>query len=268
MVRVVPAHGPFGLASLLSPLSIEKVVHHRDDDGHALHQYKSRWPRANSVIFRLTSAANVCQHATRSARAEISAGRMQTGGRGGAANTLSAATVPGLRFYARSREGPMQLILQECQPPSNIRPRRQPRGEPARQVRHAVRSAHTEDLGELRVRDRRMPPCQVRQRRTRLMATPTSTNLRRLNLIAATDDLADPPQVDTLQLAGLAPPFPWRVLAHQFPQPCREIQAPQRPAMVSLGPGRSRGLGQPGSHVPSVGTRRVRPAELAAPGRQ
>ena len=63
----------------------------------------------------------------------------------------------------------MQLFLQLCQPPSDIRPRRQTRGEPTRQVRHAVRSAHTEDLGEFRVPDRRMPPCQVRQCGSRLM---------------------------------------------------------------------------------------------------
>ena len=42
-----------------------------------------------------------------------------------------------------------------------------------------------------------MPPCQVRQRRACLMATPTSADLRRLNLVAATDDVADPPQIDT-----------------------------------------------------------------------
>src|SRR5689334_17551293 len=72
-------------------------------------------------------------------------------------------------FFGRGREGVSPLILQPGQPLSDIRPPGQPPGESTRQVRYAVRSTHAQELGQLRVRDRRMPAGEVRHRGPRLM---------------------------------------------------------------------------------------------------
>jgi hypothetical protein len=56
------------------------------------------------------------------------------------------------------------------------------------------RSAHPQQPGQLGVRDGRVTTRQVRQRRSRLMATPAAAELRRLDPVGSADDLADLPQ--------------------------------------------------------------------------
>jgi hypothetical protein len=131
---------------------------------------------------------------------------------------------------------PTQFLIQLSEPLPNRFPLCQPTGEPPRQIRHAVRARNTQHISELRVGRRRVPPRQVRQRRSGLVPTPPTAQFAQLQLIGSTDDFADPPQLETLDQSRLATSLSRRSATHQLPQARHEVLASQHPAVVRIQP--------------------------------